>query len=1144
MECNTVVRQCIIIVGLSLLSCLNAKNLYDLRTNYEVTPMSVEQTPVFSWKMEADGQYKASQSAYRILVSTTDPESGNQRNVYDSGKQKGSSSICQYYKGEALRPCTRYYWKVQVWDEKGKMIESQPTWFETSLMNEGWSGAKWIGSPVEGLSKYSSNLIFDFDLKVPEGSHFASFIWGAWDEQNFWEIRYSLTDIKTVTFDKKKRAVTKMIQRPEIIFCHCVDGKMKENARVDLSSVIKEGTYHDAHHIEMTNRPEEFTRYEITLKIDGKPIKASDKEPYFILSDDSKWRQMHRMLSIGYEQKINEKSEISNIRISDYKHHTLYYCDSTNHVADGSGKPSLWTPKEDIAAPMLRKTFNITKSVKQARLYVTARGIYEMSMNGTDITKDFFNPGWTDYNKRLMYNTYDVTSMLHQGKNVIGAVLGEGWWKGIRYYNPKWYDCYGASLSLLGKLVIEYNDATRDIIVTDIDWMCCNDGPVMTNGFFEGEDYDARREIPGWNTPDYNATAWKECKIYEPLPSTVQLSPYIGQPVRTDTICVAQSVSEPIPHTFVYDMGQNVVGIPHIFVKGKRGQMITMRYAEMKYPDIIPTEPVAPYTIEDYQKYKGQIYTENYRSAMSTDHYIMKGCDTGEIFEPHFTCHGFRYIEITGIDEPLPLDDVKVMVLNSLQDGQNCKYETSNHLINQLFSNIQWGERGNFVSIPTDCPQRDERAGWSGDAQIFCRTATYNRNVNPFYHRWMTTVRDEQTNEGGFKDVNPTSSIFGSAFGWADVGIILPWQVFQQYGDTTMLQENYEAMKKYIAYNEKRSENYLQKFGGYGDWVAVVPTQSDLTNTCFYAWDVWIMQQIAKILGQEEDERHYADLYSMIKRTFNEKYVDKEGYMISPVGSPVSLTEYGGASKERITEPRRITTQTAYAVPLMMNMIDEAVAPMCAKHLAELVRDNGYKLNTGFIGTPYLCLVLSLYGYDDVAYRLIEQTEYPSWLYPVLQGATTMWERWNSYTIKNGFGPVSMNSFNHYAYGAVQDWLIAYSAGIQRDEGQPGYKHILLQPRVGGHLTHINACFKSVYGDILSAWKSDNNDSAKDASNYNYTYMATIPANTTANLTIPGRNLKIKVIEGKKGIAGKTVNADNSVFLLHSGTYKFYIDKE
>ena len=284
----------------------------------------------------------------------------------------------------------------------------------------------------------------------------------------------------------------------------------------------------------------------------------------------------------------------------------------------------------------------------------------------------------------------------------------------------------------MGKLLLEYEDGSKETIITDTTWLCSTDGPIMTNGLYEGEEYDARREMPGWNTHSFDASRWMSCRVLDAPPSSVIISPYVGQPVRCDSLCTARSVSQPLPHTYIYDMGQNMVGVPRIRLKGKEGLVVTLRYGEMKYPEIIPVEPIAPYTIEEYEAKKGQLYTENYRTAMSTDRYILRGDEEGEIFEPHFTCHGFRYLEITGLKEPLPLEQVQVLVLNSLQGENRCHYETSNPLINKLFNNIQWGERGNFVTIPTDCPQRDERAGWSGDAQIFCRTATYNRNVNPF----------------------------------------------------------------------------------------------------------------------------------------------------------------------------------------------------------------------------------------------------------------------------------------------------------------------------------------------------------------------------------------------------------------------------
>ena len=1133
---------CLLVTGMAAAKSPQ-RIITDLRTNYQTCPLGVD-TPVFSWKMESNGGYNASQKAYRIVMAASEADLNAGKYLYDTGKKEGLESVCLHYDGGKLQPSSRYFWKVYVWDERNRVLESSPSWYETSLMDSGWGDAQWIGSEKEILSKYASNLIFDYDMQLsPQGKE-ASFVFGVLDDANYWGATYCLTP-KTGNAVAQRvkggRKAQKISLVPELVLFHCVDGVRKEDVRISLAEWIKEDGLYSQHHIQLTNWSTEYKNYEIDLKLDGNKVKDSAGTTTFKLGD-SKWNGMCRMLAVGYEQPKGVQSRIGHLAIRDFEHKTLYYSDTVFHSTDGSGRLVYKNPNEDIAAPMLRKKFVLKGKVRKASAYFTAKGIYELSLNGKRVQEDFYNPGWTDYRHRFMYNIYDVTPFLQSGENVIGATLGEGWWRGIRFSNPRWYHIYGTSLSLMGKLLIEYEDGSKETIITDSSWKCSHDGPVMTNGLYEGVDYDARREIPGWNTVAYDDSRWSGCKVFPGLEPNIELIPYIGKSVMTDTVCVAQSMSEPLAHTYIYDMGQNMVGVPQIRIKGKRGQTITVRYGEMKYPDVIPTDPVAPYTVDMYKEKKGQLYTENYRAAMSTDHYTLRGDVDGEVFEPRFTCHGFRYIQITGIDRPLPMEDVRVLVLNSLQDGQNCTYETSEPLLNQLFSNIQWGQRSNFVTIPTDCPQRDERAGWSGDAQIFCRTATYNRNVNPFFHRWMYTVRDEQLSNGGYANFNPSGG-FGTNFGWSDVGVILPWQVYQQYGDKSILESSYASMQRYIKHIESRAKDYILPYGGYGDWVALVGTQSDLTNTCYAANSVRLMSRIARVLGRMDDAAYYESLFSKMRRAFNDRYVDKDGYVVAPAGSPVSVSPYGKASPEKVDKPTRIQTQTAYVVPLYMDMIDEKVASKAAAHLAELVKENGYRLNTGFIGTPYINIVLSAYGYDDVAYKLYEQREYPSWLYPVLQGATTMWERWNSYTIKNGFGPVSMNSFNHYAYGAVQDWMMMYSAGIQRDEERPGYKHILLQPRVGGTCRYIKAAYNSVYGKIESGWEIPGDASSKTNSTASgYVYKAVVPANTTATLVLPVSADRVKVLKGKKSISRKqSEGSAKVVFELGSGEYEFQI---
>lgn len=1125
------------------------KQIIDLRTNYETTPLALEGSIVFSWKMDAGNQYKARQRAYRLLMAESAENLSKKRYLYDSQKKVSDNSVCIYYNGKPLGPCKRYYWKVQVWDEKGKMTESTPTWFETSLMNSGWDGAQWIGSSKEVLSKYIVDVIMEFDAKISCGSHVAPFIFGARNSHNYCGVELTL---KENLIDTKKKLVKNETANmhksisftPEIVFFHMSDSSGRViDKTIDISNIISKETLNTKHHIKLTNFPEGISNYELSLEVDGQKVKFSDKKDYITITEKT-WTNQCRLYSIGYEQPKGENAAISNISIYDKRYGTLLYKNKNQYILNGSGKINIWQPGKGVSAPLLRKAFSVSGLIKNARLYATARGIYEMFINGQNVSKDFLNPGWTDYRKRIMYNTYDVTPLVKKGDNVIGATLGQGWWQGGRFENPKWYSPYGVSLSLLSKLVIEFVDGTKQIIVTDGSWLISNKGPIIANDLYNGEDYDARQEITNWAKTNFDEKGWDKVKILEAPQNDIKITSYVGQPVRMEQVLTAKSVTEPLKGTYIYDMGQNMVGVPHITIKGKVGQKITFQYGEMKYPDTIPTEPVSPYTIEEYEKKKGQLYTDNYRTAISTDHYICKGDTAGETFEPHFTCHGFRYIQIKGINTPLALENVQALVINSLQDSQTCSYATSDKLVNQLFSNIQWGEKSNFITIPTDCPQRDERAGWMGDAQIFCRTATYNRNVAPFYHRWLNTVRDDQMDNGNFRDVCPDISL-GGHFGWADAGIIVPWQVYQQYGDKTILEASYKSMKHYIEYIEKNAKNFIQPFGGYGDWVAVVGTQSDLTNTCYAGYDIQIMIKVAEILEKTTDKIHFEELLTNIKTAFNKRFIDSNGHVITPIGSPLTVSPYGTASKEKATLPTSIKTQTAYVVPLFMNMIADSIKYKSIIYLVDLIKENGYKLNTGFIGTPYLNMVLSAYGFDDIAYKLIQQKSFPSWLYPVLQGATTMWERWNSYTIKNGFGPVSMNSFNHYAYGAIQDWLIAYSAGIERDEECPGYKHFFLQPRIGGRIEYVNASFKTMYGLIKSQWKCTKRNIAKDenAANFGYIYSATVPANSTATMILPISSKRLTILKGKNGIQRIKKTPFGMVLELTSGSYKFQINK-
>ena len=548
----------------------------------------------------------------------------------------------------------------------------------------------------------------------------------------------------------------------------------------------------------------------------------------------------------------------------------------------------------------------------------------------------------------------------------------------------------------------------------DGSWKKYDRGPVTRNGFQFGEDYDARQEVDGWKDGGFDDSAWAPADLFERPAPGVQIQAYVGLPIQNNITLDAISVTEPVKGTFVYDFGQNVIGVPRLEgMKGKAGQVVNLRYGEMIYPERIPTEPVAPYTIEMYKAKKGQVYVENYRGAISIDNYTMRGSKDGETYQPIFTDHGFRYVSVTGLDKPLPISSVKAVVLESIGNTTS-DYESSNADINRLFQNIQWGQRDNFQAVPTDCPQRDERQGWTGDAQVFARTATYfSPWVDKFYARWFYSMRDNQNYDGSYFNYYPVTGRPPYGFtndnpgwmGWMEAGILVPYQVWEQYGDIRVLQDHWDSMERYMDYLERQANpDGTQVSSGIGDHLAIERTDIGLTNTAYYAYDAYMMSRMAEALGKTREARKYAALHDKVKAAFVKKYFNEDGVSVAPYvafrfpGMPANPN----APKDGTLMP--VGTQTSYALPLRFGLLDGELRDKAVAHLVEDIEKHDNTLTTGFIGTPYLNLALSENGRDDVAYTLFEQTKYPSWLYPVLQGATTMWERWNSYTIENGFG--------------------------------------------------------------------------------------------------------------------------------------------
>ncbi len=1113
----------------------------NLRTESLSTPIGIDEPrPRFSWQMSSD-RIGAAQSAYRLTVALSEEDLLRGETLYDSGEVYSSESLNVSYAGPALRASTRYFWKVVLRDERGETVSSEPSWFETGLMGSGWSGAQWIGSEAVGVSKYRTFFNISYDLRVPEGSSKAVFAYSVKDKDNY--IAVAL-DVKSARLDVD----------------YAVEGDLRHLGSIDVSGIVTQENCRDTHSVLLkVSTPGYHLKSNLTVFLDGVKLKptegvsnaparenVSSGDPYqMVITPYPGGERVHdwaRLHSIGFLQPKGQNAEFSNITISEDNWDTVLYTDpQTLHKVRGNGRLQVWEPYGKVSAPMLRKNIDVTKPLRSAKLYVTARGIYEFYINGSRVSRDYFSPGWTDYRYRIMYNSYDITPMLRQGSNGLGAMLGSGWYSDLNIFTSAYVDPYGIRQSMLAKILLTYEDGTSQTVVTDGSWKKYDLGPVVRNGFQFGEDYDARKEVDGWKEGAFDDSAWERADIFGRPAPTVEIQSYVGLPIQNNITLQAVSVSEPVKGTFVYDFGQNVVGVPRLEgMKGREGQVVTLRYGEMVYPERIPAEPVEPYTVEMYRRMKGQVYVENYRGAISIDNYIMRGSKGGETYQPVFTDHGFRYLSVTGLSKALPTESVKAVVLESIGGESEGRFETSDSTVNRLFENILWGQRGNFQAVPTDCPQRDERQGWTGDAQVFARTATYfSPWVSSFYDRWFYSVRDNQNFDGSYFNYYPVTGRPPYGFtnsnpgwmGWMDAGIIIPYQVYMQYGDVKFIEKHYGSMTRYMDYLERQAVDYIQPDSGIGDHLAVERTDIGLTNTAYYAYDARMMSRMAAAIGKMTDSRRYAELYDNIKKAFNAKYVREDGVTVAPYrkfrwpGTPVDPDE----PEDGTVVP--VDTQTSYALPLYFGLFDGKTRELAVENLVKNIEKHGNTLTTGFIGTPYLNPALSDGGRDDVAFTLFEQTACPSWLYPVLQGATTMWERWNSYTVENGFGPVDMNSFNHYAYGAIGEWMYAYLLGIQRDEDSPAYKHIILQPRIGGSLSYVEGGFESPYGRIDGGWEKTPKG---------YRYHISIPANTSASLTLPcGENSKLKLLRGEQGVGPFRRLKGRLMAELKSGTYEF-----
>lgn len=763
-------------------------------------------------------------------------------------------------------------------------------------------------------------------------------------------------------------------------------------------------------------------------------------------------------------------------------------------------QPGYEEDSEMRPSPLFRKEFTTSKKIARATAYITSHGMYEAFINGNRVGDAHFTPGWTSYKTRLQYQTYDVTNILKPGSNALGIVLGSGWYRGTIGFENQ-HNFYGKDISLLLQINIHYTDGSSETVVTDGSWKSAT-GKITYSEIYNGETIDARKDKTGWMQAGYNDADWAAVKTAA-FGKENLLATY-NEPVKAHEVFKPIKIITTPKGETVLDFGQNLVGWVRMKVNGKAGDSVTLYHAEVLDK-------------------AGNFYTENLRSAKAENTYVLKGNGT-ETFNPHFTWQGFRFVKLKGYPGTVKPENFEAVAFYSAMEPTGT-FTSSNALINQLQHNIQWGQKGNFLDVPTDCPQRDERLGWTGDAQAFFRTASFNMGVNNFFTKWLKDLEADQI-DGLVPHVIPNIlGKDGNSAGWGDVATIIPWEIYIAYGDKRTLAAQYNSMKNFVESVRKTTNDNLWNTGAhFGDWLFYRPgddndgrsavTDKNLIAQCFYANSIQLLANAATLLNKTADAANYSDLLRDVKAAFMKEYMTPSGRLVS-------------------------STQTAYVLALNFDMIPESLRKSAADRLVANIRNYGNHLTTGFLGTPYLCHVLTRFGHTDVAYDLLQQETYPSWLYPVKMGATTIWERWDGIKPDGSFQTPSMNSYNHYAYGAIGDWMYRKMVGLDTYEDGPGYKHIKVKPHIGGKLTYAAATLKTNYGTASAGWKLDKG---------NIILNVEVPANTKATIYLPtndlnsvmesGKNLglkkEIKAIGGEDGYQKIETGSGNYQFTMQA----------
>lgn len=1097
--------------------------IVNIRVNEMTEPLGLDvERPRFSWQF-ADAGENMAQRKVRIVVRSCAVEKGAAEDggncggsaiCWDSGEMETGCSIGLPYAGEALQAESRYEVQVKVWNQTGETAEGT-TWFETGFLDPGieaWEGAQWIGAPEYAvMSDTISVFVLHGTIRMKEPGR-AGIVFGANDwrlldkskNESFLEggnyIRFVLNtktdpaavEVYRVGYAEGDRADKPLYVLPAVSLATGKPVITEENRCEPHKLTVEVAgngayTYLDDVKIDEEERDTSAGKRKMPRQLN--PLGALDVTTY------------PRLCHIGYYAGEGTEAEFEGLHVHYRRKPSREF-----YTLEGKrlkGECQELTDPSCHSLPMLRRDFSVNGKVVKARLYATARGIYECSINGKRVGDEYFAPGASQYDRHLMYQAYDVTGLLTEGENGIGCILASGWWSDSSTFRLDNFNYWGDQVSFLGKLVICYEDGRREVLVTDTDsWQYYGEGPYRYAGFFNGEQYDARKAslYQDFSKAGFSVKDLKRPEVIVPVPMEEGEGIFPGAavwpalnstepalvgsfqaPVKEIEAVTAKSVTEPLPGVYIYDLGQEIAGVPVLRFHEKRGRRIVIRYGEMLYP-----------ALEKYGDLAGCLLQANLREASNTDIYICGG-EEGETYQPRFTFHGCRYIEISGAENPPEPKEVQGVLLSSVEKITG-EFSCDNELINRFAKNVMYSQYCNFISIPTDCPQRNERMGWMGDTHIFCRTANYQSNVKNFYLRNLQAMADMQEKDGRLPSIAP----FGGGFGgmtYESAMILIVYELYQMYGDLGVIETYYEAMKRWMGAMKRAGLPGITAMGSpawLGDWLAPEPADEHLIWNAFHYRNARYMQFFAEKLGFAEDAEGFGLEAERTKKFWNEAFADPD------------------SGRTRKADGSICDVQGSYSIGLSCDVFDERYRETAFGHLARKTREGDYTIQSGFFGTEPINPMLSLGGFGDLAYRAITQTKCPSWLYPVTQGATTIWERWDSCTREEGFGENnSMNSFNHYSLGSVLNWLYENVLGIRRDTDHPGYKHFILRPEIRG-FAFAKGGIDTPHGRIESAWERQGD---------RLSYTCTIPPNTSADV-----------------ILGKEQRR------LGSGTYTFYME--